>query len=1133
MGKNIRTACFRHELFFKAFDSMPGGFFIYRADESEEVLYANKYVLEMYECDTEEEFLTLTDGTFRKMVHPEEIDDVERDICRQICSGNDLFDHVSYRIRTKTGKIKYIEDFGRLVHLEEVGDVYYVFVSDRDIKYMSYDIDRLTGLPGQRRFLAYAETALRNYDRQEADSNVAFLYINISKFKIFNVRFGMSAGDLLLQDIAALLRETFSDGYTARFADDHFAVYVEKGNLEQKIQCLNEALDHLRNETKIRAKIGIYRVKDCSVAPELACDLAKLSCDSIRNNPDKNIEEYTDEIGHKLEVHEYVLDHIDEAIENHYIKVYYQPVVRSVSGALCGFEALARWIDPKVGFLPPSDFVPTLEESRQIHKLDCYMIREICRNYRDHVDANEAVVPVSFNLSSIDFIACDIGGIVDEAVEEFRVPREMINIEITESMFIQDAQRIGREIDRFHGRGYQVWMDDFGSGYSSLNLLKDFTFDEMKIDMGFLSSFTQKSKDILESTVRMAKKIGIQTLAEGVETEEQFEFLRSIGCEKLQGYYFGKPMPYEESMKQCTDKGMRIETLAWRRYYDAVGKIDFLSDQPLAVIEDNGKEFRFLFANEKYLQTLRSNGVESLEQESYTMNRTGTVMGKMFREFVRTMIKWNTREHTLTYPSGNQFMRLNARIIACCNGYNMITVNLFNITRQTDEEEQAVRNGILKNIFYLYEDIALENIADDSVELFFLTGSGKSGETQGMKYGIDKLRDEYIRYAIYPEDRERYTAYSDPKTIRERVLATGNGFLADYFRTKGKDGNYRWMTHTTLVIPKSNDQLYLLICKEAAFENPVVRESLSSTYGRELFSKKWTTEVTDNQEITDELLWKNLRDFSRFNYFWKDKNRRFVGVCQSFLDYYGMSSEEEVLGKTDEEMQWHVADGPYKNDEERIISEGITVHDVPGKCIIKGTLHNIACTKVPIYRDGKIVGIIGYFVDIDKQNKINDSLKRVASVDTVTGLANIRGLIENMGDYIEEFRRNGVDFVVVHVEVEEYVRLREIYGHEAGDELLRLLAEILLRCFRHAASIGRFCEGEFFVLYRYEDQNDVATIVKKVKEEIHELHHVGDAVCSCFATITLEYAAMTEDPEILVVNLIQNSILKRKGNRKE
>jgi hypothetical protein len=163
----------------------------------------------------------------------------------------------------------------------------------------------------------------------------------------------------------------------------------------------------------------------------------------------------------------------------------------------------------------------------------------------------------------------------------------------------------------------------------------------------------------------MAKKIGIQTLAEGVETEEQFEFLRSIGCEKLQGYYFGKPMPYEESMEQCTAKGIRIETLAWRRYYDAVGKIDFLTDQPLALLEDNGKEFRFLFANDKYKEVLNSNGVESLEQETYTMNRTGTVMGKMFRDFVNTMIKWNKREHSLTYPSGNQFMRINAKIIAC------------------------------------------------------------------------------------------------------------------------------------------------------------------------------------------------------------------------------------------------------------------------------------------------------------------------------------------------------------------------------------------------------------------------------------------------------------------------------------
>jgi EAL domain-containing protein (putative c-di-GMP-specific phosphodiesterase class I) len=181
-----------------------------------------------------------------------------------------------------------------------------------------------------------------------------------------------------------------------------------------------------------------------------------------------------------------------------------------------------------------------LENYQLIHKLDSYIIKEVCKIYRFNIDNKIEMIPVSFNLSKLDFILTDIEKVIDDLVTEYKVPHDMLNIEITESMFVENASLIGCTIDRFHSKGYKVWMDDFGSGYSSLNILKDYNFDELKIDMAFLSNFSEKSKKILKSIVLMAKEIGIKTLAEGVETKEEFEFLRDIGCEKIQGYYFGK-----------------------------------------------------------------------------------------------------------------------------------------------------------------------------------------------------------------------------------------------------------------------------------------------------------------------------------------------------------------------------------------------------------------------------------------------------------------------------------------------------------------------------------------------------------------------------------------------------------------
>jgi diguanylate cyclase (GGDEF)-like protein len=506
-------------------------------------------------------------------------------------------------------------------------------------------------------------------------------------------------------------------------------------------------------------------------------------------------------------------------------------------------------------------------------------------------------------------------------------------------------------------------------------------------------------------------------------------------------------------------------------------------------------------------------------------------MGRMFRDFARTMSKWNMREHALTYPSGNQYMRINAQVIATCNGRTMVRVNLYNITRQTDEEEQAVRDGIMKNILYLYDDIALEDLDKDVVELFFLSGSGKAGQTQGKRFGIRKIMEKYVKEIIYPEDRDRYLAYADIETLQERILADGRGYLSDYFRTKGADGNYHWLVHTILVVPKSDYRKYLLISKPAPFEDEKVMKSLRRNYGREFISETIPEELED-EIISAGLLWKNLVEYSHINYFWKDKDRRFVGVSQSFLDYYGMKSEDELIGKTDEEMQWHVSDGPYKSDEEQVISEGVYIHDVPGKCIIRGTLHNIEATKMPIYRDGKIVGLIGYFVDLDSQNMSRKALKQISTVDTVTGLNNIRGLIENMVNYIEEYRKNGSDFVVISVEVEEYVRFREAYGEAEGDSLLRMIAGVLLRTFNHAASLGRFSNGIFYIFYRYQDQKDVSDKVKQIREGINDLHRVGDCVCTCFADIHTEYAASSEDVENMINMLLQKSMENKKVQKK-
>ena len=230
------------------------------------------------------------------------------------------------------------------------------------------------------------------------------------------------------------------------------------------------------------------------------------------------------------ELADFIENNIDDAIESGRIRVFYQPIVRNLTKEVSSSEALARWSDPKMGLITPEYFIPTLEKTGQIHKLDCYMVEKVCQEMRRALNLKMPVIPTSINFSRLDFTTLDMLEFIEKTIQTYDIPRDFIHIEITESMIASDEEMMKRTINDFRNAGYEIWMDDFGSGYSSLNLLKDYDFDAIKLDMKFLSSINERSKTILKHTLNMAKEIGVKTLAEGVENPEQVMLLEELGC---------------------------------------------------------------------------------------------------------------------------------------------------------------------------------------------------------------------------------------------------------------------------------------------------------------------------------------------------------------------------------------------------------------------------------------------------------------------------------------------------------------------------------------------------------------------------------------------------------------------------
>lgn len=314
---------------------------------------------------------------------------------------------------------------------------------------------------------------------------------------------------------------------------------------------------------RVRAKAGIYFFDDINAEIGLACDHARLACNSIKNRHDIYYCIYDEELRGKLRKQQYVVDHIDEAVENGYIKVFYQPVIRVRTGKICGYEALVRWMDPQHGMLNPGDFIETLEEFHLIHLVDAFVIRKVCEDYKKLKDDGDFVVPVSINISRLDFDLCDIFGILEQTRAEYDVPRSMIDIEITESALNDNIGHIKLECDEMRKLGYSIWLDDFGSGYSSLNTIAEHEFDVLKLDLVFLRSYDRNPKtgQLMEYIIQGAIGMGLQPLCEGVESQEHYEFLKNVGCERAQGYYFGKPMPMEESRVFTMGKGLKWEEI--------------------------------------------------------------------------------------------------------------------------------------------------------------------------------------------------------------------------------------------------------------------------------------------------------------------------------------------------------------------------------------------------------------------------------------------------------------------------------------------------------------------------------------------------------------------------------------------
>ena len=414
--------------------------------------------------------------------------------------------------------------------------------------------DELTGLLGRQAFYRRVRELLD----ENPDTEYAIIIFDINRFKVYNDVRGTAAGDRLLRDIADRIRQS-GDAVllSSRLEADHFAMLVvddPEGEDRQK-ETLNNWLVSYAGGSNLTFSSGIYRVTDRTIDVSFMCDRAILAASSVKNGFETRTAYYDAAMRDTMLEEQRLVDDMASAIDNGQFKLYFQPQVNYDTGALIGAEALVRWQHPTRGLLTPDQFIPLFERNSKITLLDEYVWERCCEYMRRWLDlipqAKDLELSISANVSRLDIRNEKLCEMLCSLTKKYGLSPSMLRLEITESAYMEDQQQLIRAVEVLHRAGFTVEMDDFGSGYSSLNTLKDVYVDTLKLDMNFLTECMDSARggNILSSVIRMAHWLKLPIIAEGVETKYFADYLKTLGCIYMQGYYFARPMPVEDFEK--------------------------------------------------------------------------------------------------------------------------------------------------------------------------------------------------------------------------------------------------------------------------------------------------------------------------------------------------------------------------------------------------------------------------------------------------------------------------------------------------------------------------------------------------------------------------------------------------------
>lgn len=990
---------------------------------------------------------------------------------------------------------------------------------DRDVIHHT-ERDPLTDLYNREYFYRYAQ----QFDQHHKDMEMDAILVDVHHFRMINERYGKAYGDDVLRRIGEKMREMVRDsgGIVCRREADTFLVYCPHREDYERI--LENASINLSGDNtsvnRIRLRMGVYANVDKSIDMERRFDRAKMAADTVRGNILKGYALYDNQLYESEIYAEHLLEDFPAALNDRQFTVYYQPKfdVHPDIPVLASAEALVRWQHPSLGLISPGVFIPLFEENGLIQQLDHYVWRMAAAQIKEWKERFCISVPVSVNVSRIDMYDPYLVETFQAILDEYDLSAGELLLEITESAYTQDSAQIISTVNRLRDIGFRIEMDDFGTGYSSLNMISSLPIDALKLDMRFIRNAFCDGRDtrLIEVIIDIADYLSVPVIAEGVETEEQLQALRAMGCDMVQGYYFSKPVPAGEYEIFIEQRKQQTESEVYTDLTEGNKSSDRTVSASIAHALTSGFEVIYYIDTEsgQYVQFSSQGRYEDLQIE-----RSGRdFFGDTQRNILRVIFPEDQERVSVAMQKDTLLSRL-GRGHSFSMTYRLVLdgqpvyYNLRAVNAHTKDDHH-----IVIGISNVEDQILQANIVGDSQaqnHQFFSIAQALSSDFESIYY-VDLISNDYTEFTaqgayeelqielsgtdffaecqknllsvVWPDD-QRMVSYALQKDVLLAALDNEQSYSMIYRLTIDNAPVYYQMK---IVLAEDSRHLVIGVSNmEAQMKRQEEYETAKAqniTYSRiaQALSKDYFSIYLVNTD-TDEFIEYSSSDEYQDLQVEQNGVNFFEDCRRNILRLVHEEDKEMALSVWDKSrLMPELENGRTFSSTYRLMMDGQPVYI---NCkVIRMTEEND--------RQFILIGISNVDAQMKRERELN-AIREKANRDALTGVKSKHAYVEMSSAINAEIESGDVSpFAVAVCDVNGLKTVNDTYGHQAGDQLILDASHTICEIFKHSP-VFRVGGDEFVVIMRGQDYEHRSDLVACMQEKNRQNEAAGGVIIAC------------------------------------